>query len=296
MNERFSNKDYNQLGVDAANLFITKKEDSLMDAVLKVANDSNLTAIGVERLAEKANQFTQMSILTNAADKKMEFDVVNPAIAAKQYEAYNRQESINKQASSLVENHLTEEIPDFSYNSKLEKAPDAFVNSILSTLSTNQQLEKEASTSDEELYKQLKKERNDLKAKIDSISLEKMAAYYKMEKILDDVVFEYGHVNAEPFVKVAYDAYGVWGDEIYPFIKHVSLSIRKPLQDSFIKEASEQTHVIDDTTSTMSKLASYIELQRTYFKSYNNIKKHQERLSEINTKMSSLGKGSYYVI
>lgn len=288
MNERFSNRDYNQLGEDAANLFISRKEQTLMDAVIKVACDNNLTTNGVERLAEKANQYTQLSIFKGASDKKMEFDVVDPTVAARQYTAYNTQSNINKQASFIVDRGLSTSIPNFVLKDKLQKIANS-----------NEQcnITKEASESEEQVYRQLKAERNQLKAKVDSISLEKMASYCQMEKIVDDIIFEYGHVNADPFIKVAYDAYNVYGDEIYPFIKHISLSIKKPIdKNTFIKEASEQSHIIDDTTSTMSKIASYIDLQRTFFKSSANIDKHNKRILELNESMNKLCHGGMCVI
>lgn len=283
MNEQFTDKDYNQLGVNAANLFVSKKEKTLMDAVLKVANDNNLSTTGVERLSEKANQFTQLSILKYASDKKMEFDLVDPKIAARNYSVNNTKKQIEKEASSFTEQTYSQEIPNYVLNSKLDK--------LASYEASTKSLTKIASNENTLDFKQLKKARNDIKLKIDSIKLDKMASYLQMEKIVDDVIYEYSQYdNKDNFNKLASDAYNKYGNEVLPFLKHVGIAVRQPLNKEFIKEASSSNGIIDDTTSIMCKVASYIDNQRLFFKSDINIKDYQNKLDIVNSALNIISK------
>ena len=290
MNEHFSDKDYNQLGIDASNLFVSNKENTLMDAVIKVASENNLSLEGVERLAEKANQFTQTSILKHASDKKMEFKVVDPKLAALRYSNIAIKDKLNKEASYIVDNHLGSNIPDFVKQASNNISDKTFIEMVMTKQATYDEAN---NTTDNigQLYNNLKKERNQLKAKVDAISLDKMASYFKMEQIVDDIISEYNHVYAEPFTKLAYDAYNMYGEEIYPFLEGVANTIRHPLTVNFKKEASDYSNVIDDTTSDMCKLASYINAQRTFFKSTENINKHKERIEQINNEIGKIAKG-----
>lgn len=274
-----SNIDFNKLGMEVVSTYLNKETNSLLDGVLAIGSKYNLNSNGIKRLSEKANHFMQINILKYSDDKKKEFTVVDPDEAVRLHAENTTRNLINKEASLIVNKKYEEGIPNFTAmeNNKKHNTPFEKQGSIYNT---NKMRE----------YKDLLYKRAAIKDKINSIMLEKMASTLAMNDILEEVYNMYSHAYAPSFTKVAYDIYNKYGEESYPFIKNMSINLKTPIGDSFVKEAEDNAPLIlDDTTPIMIKVSSFIDAQRLYFSSDVAVQKYNDELSSIEHSIKVLG-------
>lgn len=281
-NLKLTRIDFNKLGMEIATSYINKEIPTLQDGVISIAKKLNLNSNGVKRLSEKANHFTQMYILKFADDKKKEFTVVNPDEAVFAYSKSKTKDLLEKEASVIVNESYSKDIPDFY---QLDYTQTSVVKQADSPRSAFDFIPSEAGK-----FKQLLYKRAALKDKINSLLLEKMASTLTMDEELEQIYNMYNHTTAPSFIKVAYDIYNKYKDESYPLIKNISINLKKPIGDNFKKEAAAvDDHIIDDTTTTMLKVSSFIEAQRNYLASDRALQSYTTELNIIEDSIREAG-------